>query len=78
MLAGSVGSRRRLEYTVLGDTVNVAARLQAVAQPGEILVGSETQARLADKVRFEDAGHFPLKNLAPIHGYRVKGLMRPS
>ena len=75
MLAGSVGSRRRLEYTVLGDTVNVAARLQGAARPGEILVGHETYERLAGKVRFEDAGSFTPKNLAPIQTYRVKGLV---
>jgi adenylate cyclase len=71
MLAGSVGSRRRLEYTVLGDTVNVASRLQGHAHAGEILVGPETRRRLEGRVQFEDAGSFTPKNRAPLDCYRV-------
>ncbi len=74
MLAGSVGSRRRLEYTVLGDTVNVAARLQGAARPGEILVGAETHARVRHQVDFEDAGSFTPKNCNLVHAYRVMRL----
>ena len=36
-LAGSLGNLLRMEYTVVGDTVNVAHRIQALAGPGEIL-----------------------------------------
>jgi adenylate cyclase len=75
LLAGSVGSRRRLEYTVLGDTVNVASRLQSQAVPGEILVGPLTAERIADAVFVEDAGIRSLKNHGPVQAHRVLGLM---
>ena len=44
---GNVGGGEVTDYTVLGDTVNVAARLQGEAAPGEILLAEETYARVA-------------------------------
>lgn len=45
---GNVGGAEVTDYTVIGDTVNIAARLQAIAAPGELLVSEDTYAHVAD------------------------------
>ncbi len=47
MLAGNMGSRSRMEYTVVGDTVNIASRLASISGPGEVIV-TESIAKNVD------------------------------
>ena len=47
VVAGNMGSQRRLNYTVLGEPVNLAARLCSAAEPGQILISASTNALIA-------------------------------
>ena len=71
VVAGMVGGGGRLKYTVVGDAVNVAARLQSEADAGEILASASTVAR-ADGTRCEAIGARHVKGREePVEVFRV-------
>jgi class 3 adenylate cyclase len=65
-LVGNIGSDEFRNYTAIGDTVNMAQRFQALAEPGQVVVGPETAARLRDGAE-----------LAWLGDVRVKGKTEP-
>ncbi|NOZ78810.1 MAG: GAF domain-containing protein [Acidobacteria bacterium] len=74
VIVGEIGSQTRVDYTVLGNAVNVAARLEElVAQPGEIILGERTHASVAYLFPTEHRGNFRLKGLSrETAAYRLK------
>jgi adenylate cyclase len=65
VVVGDIGSASRVDYTVLGNTVNVTARLEEhVAEPGTVVLGETTQAAVAEQFPTEPLGSVQLKGLS--------------
>ena len=74
VVVGKIGDNLRMDYTAVGDTTNVASRLQVMAAPGEMLIAQTTfeSARTVVEARSLGAVHIKGK-AAPIEVYRVIG-----
>lgn len=84
VIAGSLGSAERLEYSVLGDTVNIAARLESFNKevdggPHHILISEETHQRLENNFHTEFVGKYALKGKKQETGiYRVFDIQKKT
>ncbi|MBC7884321.1 MAG: adenylate/guanylate cyclase domain-containing protein, partial [Saprospiraceae bacterium] len=64
MISGNIGSvsLKRLDYTVIGDTVNTAQRLQAAGTPGQIVISNDAYLKVKESFNCEKIGEVSLKN----------------
>lgn len=71
---GNFGSRDRLDYTIIGNEVNLAARLESAAEPGSILLSHETNSLVRDIVLTEEQPPMTVKGFVkPISTFKVVG-----
>src|SRR3989475_9409693 len=77
VVVGAIGRDLRMDYTAVGDTTNLAARLLNVAAPGQIVVSRYTQHMRDGFYLFEDLGEFDVKGKTQrIRAYALKGEVR--
>lgn len=75
VIVGNMGSHTRMDYTAVGDAVNMASRLTDLAKGGDILVGEDVYKSLADKVTATKMESVSIKGVdAPVTLYNISGL----
>ena len=75
VVASGAGSARHREYTVTGESVNLASRLTDAAQAGEVLISDTVHRALAERLACAEAGALAVKGFAePVRAWRLLGL----
>lgn len=72
MTIGNIGSDMHRDYTVIGNQVNVAARLESMAKAGQILISQRTYSRIKEIFRVQEVGEIKVKGIYnPVKTYNV-------
>ena len=75
-VVGNVGCEFRMDFTAIGDTVNTAARLEANAKKGQVLISDVLYERLKDRLEVSEVGEIPLKGKTKgVFVYEVKKII---
>jgi class 3 adenylate cyclase/tetratricopeptide (TPR) repeat protein len=78
VVVGGIGDNLRMDYTAVGDTTNLAARLQQVADPGVTLISEATRRLVQDSVHLDALSPLHLKGMPdPVAAFKILGLNRP-
>ncbi|HET9518562.1 MAG TPA: adenylate/guanylate cyclase domain-containing protein, partial [Actinoplanes sp.] len=74
-LVGNIGGEALRNFNAMGDAVNVAARLETVAEPGQVVIGGSTRALLGDRARVDPLGDLSVKGRSePVSAYVLRSL----
>jgi class 3 adenylate cyclase/tetratricopeptide (TPR) repeat protein len=71
VVVGKIGDDLRMDYTAVGDTTNLAARLQQMARPGSVLVSEATHRAVGGFFETLDLGERPVRGRAPVRAFEV-------
>jgi hypothetical protein len=71
VVVGKIGDDLRIDYTAVGDTTNLAARLQQMAQPGSVVISTATYQHIAGFFETRDLGEVAVKGRAATHAFEV-------
>ncbi len=73
VVVGRIADDLRMEYTAIGDTINLASRLQAAARPGSVVVSEATFRAIEGFFDTVDLGELAIKGHAPVRAFEVTG-----